>query len=58
MCRYWRMTPDQVDALDNNTYGAFREYMELERIAQSATEGTVTDGQRHRGPVDSAQVPR
>ena len=39
MCRYWRMTPDQVDALDDDTYGAFREYMELERIAEARQRG-------------------
>ena len=35
MCRYWRMTPDEIDALDDDTYAAFREFMELERIERN-----------------------
>ena len=30
MCHYWHMTPDEVDALDDDMYSAMREYMDLE----------------------------
>jgi hypothetical protein len=39
MCRYWRMTPDQMDALDDEVYGAMREYMQLEAIEQKRKGG-------------------
>ena len=31
MCRYWRMTPDQIEALDDDVYAAMREYMAMEQ---------------------------
>jgi hypothetical protein len=34
MCRYWRMTPDQIDALDDEMYAAMREYMDMEAAEQ------------------------
>ena len=30
MCRFWRMTPNEVDALDDDMYAALREYMDME----------------------------
>ena len=30
MCRYWRMTPNELDAVDDDMYAALREYMDIE----------------------------
>jgi hypothetical protein len=30
MCRYWRMTPDELEAVDDDMYDAMREYMDIE----------------------------
>ena len=38
MCRYWRMTPKQLDEVDDEMYDAMREYMDLEAAEMKRRE--------------------
>ena len=38
MCRYWRMTPDEIDSLDDEMYAAMREYMDIEAAEMKRRE--------------------